>query len=218
MLSRDFVVMPHDSAEWGGREATTAWGRRPTHPLLRPHHDSLRQNRNGGSIVAKITCRGDDVDVIIQVRGSLNTETRLMKPIKNYFDRSELTDGKKAECANWEKKHPSADHRRGAASSSYNCHGLTFGSRRTGIDDPAAVREILQHDDYVKIDRKDLLPGDTVIYIDNEGDITHSGIVIEVPPLGAKILSKWGECQEVIHLIGDCPYPETTKEFYRVCK
>lgn len=156
--------------------------------------------------------------MVIQVRGSLNTETRLGKQIENYFDRSELTDGKKGECRKWEQKHPAANHRRGAASSSYNCHGLTFASRRTGIDDPETVRQVLQHDDYTKIDRKDLLPGDTVIYVDSDGDITHSAVVLEVHEIGAKVLSKWGECQEVIHAIGDCPYPDTTKEFYRVCK
>jgi hypothetical protein len=35
-------------------------------------------------------------------------------------------------------------HRRAAASSSYNCHGLTFASRRTGIDNPATPVRVLQ--------------------------------------------------------------------------
>jgi hypothetical protein len=77
---------------------------------------------------------------------------------------------------------------------------------------------ILNEDDYIKIDRKDLMIGDTVIYVDVDGDITHSGIVVDVPAFGAKVLSKWGECHEVIHDIGDCPYVNTTKEFYRVSK
>jgi hypothetical protein len=80
------------------------------------------------------------------------------------------------------------------------------------------VRAILQEDDYMRVDRKDLMVGDTVIYVDGDGDITHSGVVVDVPTFGAKILSKWGECQEVIHDIGDCPYLNTSKEFYRVCK
>jgi hypothetical protein len=60
--------------------------------------------------------------------------------------------------------------------------------------------------------------GDTVVYVDDQGDIIHSGVIIEVLQLGAKVLSKWGDCHEVIHGLSDCPYPNTVKEFYRVCK
>lgn len=155
---------------------------------------------------------------VIQVKGSLKTETRLGTQIENNFDRGPLMAGKLIECASYRTRYPAADHTRGVASASYNCHGLTFASRRTGIADAGVVRAILQEDDYIKVDRSNLKVGDTVIYIDADGDITHSGIVVEVPDFGAKVLSKWGECHEVIHAMGDCPYNDTTKEFYRVCK
>lgn len=163
---------------------------------------------------------------VIQTRGSLHTETRFGTLIPNAFDRSPLHHGKLLECQKWRNQYPRADHRRNAESSSYNCHGLTFANRRTGIDDPAAIRMILREDDYVKVDRNDLLIGDTIVYIE-AGDISHSGVVVAVPiptpgiidPLsGVRILSKWGEGQEVIHEVRDCPYPNTIHEFWRVCK
>ncbi len=155
---------------------------------------------------------------VILLRGSIRTETRLGKNIENHFDRSPLGPGKVAQCQGWKLKHPGALHARGGASSSYNCHGLTFASRRTGIENPRVVEEIVQHDDYVRVPRNEVLPGDIVIYVDDQGDISHSGIVVEVMQLAVKVLSKWGECHEVIHNMNDCPYPGTTKEFYRVSK
>jgi hypothetical protein len=156
--------------------------------------------------------------LVVQVMGSLGTETRFGNQIDNYFDRSAPLAGTLLQCQSYKAKYPNEDHRRGVASTSYNCHGMTFGNRRTGISDPQVIRLILNEDDYVKIDRADLLIGDTVIYVDDQGDIVHSGVVVEVPQIGARVLSKWGDCHEVIHQIGNCPYPNTVKEFYRVSK
>jgi hypothetical protein len=157
--------------------------------------------------------------VIVKIRGNLSTETRLGNLIDNYFDRSDLVPGTLMRCESLKAQYPREDHRRGVPSTSYNCHGLSFASRRTGISDPTVVRSILQEDDYVKVDRARLLTGDTVIYVDDQGDIVHSGIVVEILQLGgAKVVSKWGDCHEVIHSLSECPYPNTVKEFYRVCK
>jgi hypothetical protein len=159
-------------------------------------------------------------------RGSIVTQTRQATPIPNGFDRNPLPAGKLDECDGLRLKYPRADHRRQAMSSSYNCHGLTFASRRTEIHDPQAVRMILREDDYKQISRPDLLVGDTVIYVE-QGDVSHSGIVVGVPQLdaqildplaGVKVLSKWGEGQEVIHEVRDCPYPADAHEFWRVHK
>ena len=46
----------------------------------------------------------------------------------------------------------------------YNCHGLTFASRRTGIDETSEILNILGDDKFVKIDISECLPGDIVIY------------------------------------------------------
>src|SRR5260370_1084878 len=45
----------------------------------------------------------------------------------------------------------------------YNCHGLTFASRRTTIWRADEVRKILAHDGYQRIDPKEILPGDIIL-------------------------------------------------------
>ena len=67
----------------------------------------------------------------------------------------------------------------------YNCHGLAFASRRTTIWNIQEVWKIVKEDNYIEIkDIKDVLPGDLILYIDDDGDIEHSGIVVETPAGG----------------------------------
>lgn len=102
----------------------------------------------------------------------------------------------------------------------YNCHGLTFGSRRTRLFE---VDKILKEDSYKRIDKDEVHEGDVAIYIREEG-VVHSGIVIGVihgnkllsqMPL---ILSKWGVYGEYVHRYNCCPYIETSQDviFYRI--
>lgn len=108
------------------------------------------------------------------------------------------------------------------ASATYNCHGLTFASRRTWINETLQIIDILSDDNYVEINTKELLPGDIVIYYDsNYNEIYHSAIVIEEPTTINKLLvplvySKWGIGPEFIHSLYNSPYGCNTK-FYR-CK
>jgi hypothetical protein len=66
------------------------------------------------------------------------------------------------------------------------------------------------------------MAGDVAIYVDSEGDISHSGVVMRVEVIAGVrtiyVLSKWGECQEVIHLVGDCPYTVSKVEYWRVVR
>ena len=48
---------------------------------------------------------------------------------------------------------------RNAPTPRYNCHGLTFASRRTAVDDPSAVQQILEEDGYAEVPRNERLPG-----------------------------------------------------------
>ncbi|MFC1557144.1 hypothetical protein ACFL5L_04095 [candidate division KSB1 bacterium] len=102
----------------------------------------------------------------------------------------------------------------------YNCHGLVFASRRTWIDLTEDVRAIIYCDNYQKVEFKDVLPGDIVLYVDPEGDICHSGIIISKPEDSKSnmpwVLSKWAKYREVVHLLTRCPYPNTEKEYYRI--
>lgn len=102
----------------------------------------------------------------------------------------------------------------------YNCHGMTFASKRTAISSSQEISKILNHDKYVQIPRTQALAGDVILYKSSEGDFEHSGILLTNPrdsefgvPL---VLSKWGKFSEIIHLENNCPYSQFKKEYYRI--
>ena len=98
----------------------------------------------------------------------------------------------------------------------YNCHGMTFASRRTGVYENSEVVKILTHDSYKSIKLEDVMPGDIVIYHDPE----HSGMVLSVEKsigIIPKILSKWGMTYEAIHSVYLCPYDLQNIVYYRCC-
>jgi hypothetical protein len=75
---------------------------------------------------------------------------------------------------------------------------------------------MLNDDRYVTIkEHRDVKPGDVVIYYQDDGDPSHSGVVLEnappvlledVPPVyNPLILSKWGSAGEAIHRLRDVP-------------
>lgn len=105
----------------------------------------------------------------------------------------------------------------------FNCHGMTFASRRTAIDDPSVVAQLLKEDGYVKLNNiSDVLPGDVVVYY-HGADAAHSGIVVAPPDpalgiaLTMKVYSKWGPYRELIHGLYNCPYAEGADiVFYRI--
>lgn len=104
----------------------------------------------------------------------------------------------------------------------YNCHGLTFASRRTWIDNPDLIPEILRDDGYKEIAPKDVAAGDVIVYYDTRGRAEHSGLVVEVPPTNGfvvgmpRILSKWAKMNEVVHWANQCPYEVRYLRYYRL--
>jgi hypothetical protein len=116
--------------------------------------------------------------------------------------------------------HFSAKHRPTNVCYTYNCHGVTFASRRSQITSSAAVRTILSDDGYVKVSDNEVIPGDIILYIAEDGDIEHSGVVLNVQveqiSTAIQVLSKWGSSHEVIHLHRDCPYAPDKYEYYRI--
>ena len=104
----------------------------------------------------------------------------------------------------------------------YNCHGLTFAAKRTSVGEASVIRKILDDDKYVKLsDGNQVLPGDIVLYVGDDGDIEHSGLVVERPDPQLKIprvLSKWGKGSEVVHWVANCPYDSGNLEYYRITK
>lgn len=105
------------------------------------------------------------------------------------------------------------------ATGRYNCHGLTFGARRTCIDDPSSIAKILGDDGYRLVESTGVLPGDVVLYYDRDGTVSHSGIVVDVPdilPRFVRVVSKWGVAgAEYLHWVHRSPYGSDYK-FYRV--
>lgn len=102
----------------------------------------------------------------------------------------------------------------------YNCHGMTFATSRTSIPESSEVRAILVDDGYIEVRVEDVLPGDVILYIDDSGDIEHSGVVVQAPSdseLKVPIVcSKWGKGSEVVHPGNHCPYNFAGAKYYRV--
>ena len=128
---------------------------------------------------------------------------------------SELNLGK-----SYEKAYSNAIFK-GVPTPVYNCHGFTFGSRRTGIFEEAEIEKILKDDKYVEIkDEKQVLPGDVILYY-KDGELTHSGLVIQstfrvndLPEI--IVLSKWSKFKEVIHNANYSPYSDGIKKYRRI--
>src|SRR5512138_3631341 len=51
----------------------------------------------------------------------------------------------------------------------YNCHGLTFASRRSCISETTAVQKIVKDDHYEPVALDDIQPGDIILYVAADG-------------------------------------------------
>ena len=109
---------------------------------------------------------------------------------------------------------------RGRSHPNYNCHGLTFASRRTGIPTQGAeIRKVLSQDGYIEVNRADVLPGDILLYWAEDGSLDHSALVVSRPQgefAIPEVASKWGWGPEVLHSATDCDYDLADLKFYRL--
>ena len=153
--------------------------------------------------------------LVLGMTAELQLHSRCENQIKNEINREPRRFGDELAVDDWIKRYPKADHRV-RSSRKYNCHGLSFASRRTWIKDSGEIAKILQDDDYSEIPLDQIKPGDFAVYW-KDGDYEHSGIIVEVGenPKMAKILGKWGFCHEVVHWANYCPYSGEIK-YYRV--
>jgi len=111
-------------------------------------------------------------------------------------------------------------HVRTDPSAIYNCHGLTFASRRTCISDDKSISQILREDDYVPVQQSDVLPGDIVIYYER-GYPEHSGIILTIDQkmhIPVLVCSKWGYLFEAVHHLTLGPFPIEDIRYYRVTR
>jgi hypothetical protein len=152
----------------------------------------------------------------------LMLETRRKTSISHRMNRRAPPAGSYEEDAAYDKRYPAAHRRNVGPCNTYNCHGLTFGTRRAGIEF-ADVPLILEQDDYTEIDRAEVMPGDVAVYFSTGkggtivGDIEHSGLVVERTQLGnVKLVSKWGYGDERVHFLTDCPYDAGNVRFFRI--
>lgn len=152
---------------------------------------------------------------LLLMESELDLHTRRENQVVNLINRRPIRPGDEIASADFKLKYPYALHRPTRPSRKYNCHGLTFASRRTWIDQPAEIVKILTDDDYEKIDALSVLPGDIAIYRLN-GIIEHSGIVVGIKKEVPQILSKWAAMHEVVHGVRDCPYYDCEILFYRI--
>lgn len=98
----------------------------------------------------------------------------------------------------------------------FNCHGLTFATRRTKILDRQNIQRILDDDGWREVQVASVLPGDIIIYFDEAGDPNHSGIVVSDRLSVPQILSKWGIGGEYIHWPADVPnFYGPIQKYYR---
>ena len=110
------------------------------------------------------------------------------------------------------------------ATGRYNCHGLVFASRRTGIPRvgvPVDIDGILRRDRYHRVESPST--GDVVVYRSPAHEIEHTGIVSRVERIHETsqapvvyVWSKWGYFEECEHLESVSPYSGTTVEYWRL--
>jgi len=154
-------------------------------------------------------------NIIIQTRQGNNIEN---------IQYTDISDDEKEIIVKNEKKYEKKYLgliRRTEVSPFYNCHGLTFATRRTWITEPDEILKIIKQDNYVQIKDNEVLPGDIILYFSSSNNIEHSGIVVsvpETPPIIPLVVSKWGILREYIHRANHCPYSLTRIEYYRIIK
>lgn len=138
-----------------------------------------------------------------QDRASIPLATRLGTHIPNERRREMPPDTLRAAAEIWAHERPEARFR--SISSTYNCVGLVFASRRTWVD-PEYLPMILREDGYSEVlTREQVRAGDVIIYHDDEGEIVHTAIVLSIEPevvtatWRITALSKWGGGGEYMH-------------------
>ena len=109
---------------------------------------------------------------------SIALATRTGREVPNVQD-PDLPPHQVARCLeSCKRRFPRAELRR-LPTGCYNCHGLTFASRRTQILDPGAIVDIIGDDGYRRIRLGAVMQGDLAVYYDGR-EITHTGVIVGV--------------------------------------
>jgi hypothetical protein len=140
-------------------------------------------------------------------------ETRAGHPIENHQD-PQLSAFVQRAMRDFRSNYPMIRDIRNEPSGYYNCHGLTFASRRTNIEEPKEVWKILSEDGYKEIypsnkflPLADAEPGDVLVYF-KDSVIDHTAIVVqkgEAPLYMPRVLAKVSSGPEVVCAANACP-------------
>jgi hypothetical protein len=154
---------------------------------------------------------------VLALRSELALHTRCGNQIANQINREPVRFGDVLRVRDFERQYGfPCQHRPVKPSRKYNCHGLTFASRRTWIDSPAEIAKIIKEDEYEEVPFEKVMAGDIAIYY-VDGDAEHSGIVVSVNELKVPIiLSKWGPYHEVVHPVSRSEYDASNIRYYRI--
>ena len=156
---------------------------------------------------------------VMALPGSILLSTRLGREIPNSQDPDQAPGVAAKLLEDLRRNYPFARMRR-APTGLYNCHGLTFACRRTGIYDPEDIEKILKDDGYRQIKPMETQPGDIVMYRDGR-EISHTAAIIQVDcsnmlagGQATLVVSKWGQGGEYIHVVKNDPYKDHEVTFW----
>lgn len=153
----------------------------------------------------------------LPLTSELALHTRCGNQITNEINREPVRFGDSLLVQNFQDEYDMCIHRPVNPSRKYNCHGLSFASRRTWIESPEEIAKILKDDEYQVVPLARVLPGDIAVYYGENGDAEHSGIVTSITDLRVPVvLSKWGPCHEVVHQVPHSPYDASRVTYYRI--
>jgi hypothetical protein len=153
------------------------------------------------------------------IGGQLHLHTKGMRQIPNERRPERHPDSMQAAREFVESNHPTAKLR--SMSSSYNCMGMVFASRRTWIE-PDHIQMIKDDDEYqIVTSQNEVVKGDVVVYRNASKDVTHVGLVADIEPelrngtYKTTVLSQWGHDGEYFHRIDDVnPLLGTPSEYW----
>lgn len=150
---------------------------------------------------------------------SIVLQTRLGNPVEN-----EIGPGLTPVALRWFEKlysqHKVGWRYRKPCTAGYNCAGLVWANRRTGVYETPEVHKILADDGYRKTEHPDV--DDVAVYWDDRGQMRHVARVVEVRRVSGTettqpwVVSKWNDWGgEILHHVFDIPHREDlTIEFF----
>ena len=106
------------------------------------------------------------------------------------------------------ERHPNATLR--SSTAIYNCMGLVFASRRTGVF-MDQLETIIEDDGYEKLSNLNEIQIGDIVFYKHKDQVTHVGIVAHVESISTSgppvitVLSKWGVHGEYVHSVNDVP-------------